>query len=234
MPGLQTKIIGFASLNSKRSKNLSALMVFNLKVFFNFFHINSYLITISQGDDNWTHVKEIANTRLLVSMQHVGSKSANLEVFDVSRKGQVRKIYSFEEVSGGRFLVKIYFIFILDTDYGVVTYNPRRSFLGAINVQGKIAYHLYNFATSKAGNIVKLIRKSKWHPQHYVASIYLLFFIATHFLCLLTGNEITGIDFNLSGEIAATFDQFGTLVISDLNTDSCRFHMDLYGNDLGQ
>ena len=157
-------------------------MVFNLKVFFIFFHFNSYLITISQGDDNWTHVKEIANTGLLVSVRHSVGESANLEVFDVSQKGRVRKIYSFEEIPGGRFLVKIYFILILDPGYGAVTYNPRRSFLSAIDVEGKIAYHLYNVATSKAGNIVKLIRKSKWHPQHYAASIYLLFFIADSFL----------------------------------------------------
>ena len=192
------------------------------------------MITISQGDDNWTHVKEISNTGLLVSVGYSVSKSANLEVFDVSRKGQVRKIFSFEEVSGGRFLVKIYFILILDPGYGAVTYNPRRSFLSAIDVEGKIAYHLYNVATSKAGNIVKLIRKSKWHPQHYAASIYLLFSLKAHFSCLPTGNVVTDIDFNLNGEIAATFDYFGTLVISDLNTDSCRFHMNLYGDDAGQ
>ena len=52
-------------------------------------------------------VKEIANTGLLVSINHCSSVSANLEVFDVSRKEQVRKIYSFEEVSGGRIILKI-------------------------------------------------------------------------------------------------------------------------------
>ena len=54
----------------------------------------------------------------------------------------------------------------LDTGYGDVTYNTRRCFLGAISVSGKIAYHLYNVTTGKTGNIVKLIRKSKWHSQY--------------------------------------------------------------------
>ena len=60
----------------------------------------------------WTHVKEIASTGLLVSVHHCYDHSASLEVFDVSRKGQAKKIYSFEEVSGGRIIVKIYLIIV--------------------------------------------------------------------------------------------------------------------------
>ena len=55
--------------------------------------------------DSWTHVKEIANTGLLVSLHHNYNQSANLEVFDVSRKGQTKKIYSFEEISGSRIII---------------------------------------------------------------------------------------------------------------------------------
>ena len=62
---------------------------------------------------SWTHVKEIANTGLLVSVHHCYDNSANLEVFDVSRKRQVKKIYSFEEVSGGRIIVKFYLMTII-------------------------------------------------------------------------------------------------------------------------
>ena len=47
-------------------------------------------------------MKEIADTGLLVSLHHGCCRSANLEVFDVSRKGQTKKIYSVTEVSGGR------------------------------------------------------------------------------------------------------------------------------------
>ena len=50
-------------------------------------------------------MKEIANTGFLVSVYHFYDKSANLQVFDISRKGQVRKIYSFEEVTGSRIIV---------------------------------------------------------------------------------------------------------------------------------
>ena len=66
-------------------------------------------------------------------------------------------------------LLKSYLLivsFLEITGYGDVTYNSRRSILGAIPVEGKIAYHLYNFITGKTGNIVKLIRKSRWHSQH--------------------------------------------------------------------
>ena len=49
---------------------------------------------------SWTHVKEIPNTELLVSAQHRRDTAANMEIFDVSRRGQANKIYSFEEVKG--------------------------------------------------------------------------------------------------------------------------------------
>ena len=69
---------------------------------FHFIHINSSLIFISQGSSQvWTHVKEIANTGLLVSVQHCFDSSATLEIFDVSQKGQAKKIFSFEEVCDG-------------------------------------------------------------------------------------------------------------------------------------
>ena len=58
-------------------------------------------------------MKEITNTGLLVSLHHSYKKSVNLEVFDATRKGQVRKIYSFEEVSGGRTIVKIDLMIII-------------------------------------------------------------------------------------------------------------------------
>ncbi len=52
--------------------------------------------------------------------------------------------------------------------HGDVTYNSRRSILGAIPVTGRIAYHLFAIDTSasNAGGIVKLNRKSKWHSQY--------------------------------------------------------------------
>ena len=110
-------------------------------------------------------MKEIAYTKLLVSVNHCYTKSANLEVYDTSCKGQARKIYSAEEVKGGRIIVKIHLLIILVTGYADVTYNPRRGFLGAIPVRGKIAYHLYGVDMEKTGTSVKLIRKSRWYSQ---------------------------------------------------------------------
>ncbi len=51
---------------------------------------------------------------------------------------------------------------------GDVTYNPRRSILGAIPVAGRIAYHLFTIdaSASNAGSVVKLNRKTRW-SQHY-------------------------------------------------------------------
>ena len=52
-------------------------------------------------------MREITNTGLIVSVHHCYNSPANVEVFDVSRKGQAKKIYSFEEVSGGKIIVEI-------------------------------------------------------------------------------------------------------------------------------
>ena len=68
------------------------------------------------------------------------------------KKGDLRKYINLRKSLGvGSSLNKIYLIFspLLVTGYGDVTYNPRRNFLGAICVGGKIAYHLYNFGTPK-------------------------------------------------------------------------------------
>lgn len=48
-----------------------------------------------------THIKEIPNTKLLVSIQHLPFKSGHMEIYDVSKK-TVKTIYSLGEVSGGK------------------------------------------------------------------------------------------------------------------------------------
>ena len=40
-------------------------------------------------------------------------------------------------------------------------------------------------------------------------------------------NVITGLDFSPNGELTATIDLVGVCLISDVNTDSCRFHMNM-------
>ncbi len=54
--------------------------------------------------NGWTHIKEIPNTKLLVSLHHNKTESANMEIFDVLKKGRARKIYSLGEVSGGKLI----------------------------------------------------------------------------------------------------------------------------------
>ena len=49
----------------------------------------------------WTYVKELPNTRYLVSLNHAYSSGANMEIFDLSNGNRVKKIFSFEEVLGG-------------------------------------------------------------------------------------------------------------------------------------
>lgn len=59
------------------------------------------LIILQGTYGSWTHLKEISNSTLLVSLHHCRLKSANLEIFDTSQKGKVRKVYSNEETIGG-------------------------------------------------------------------------------------------------------------------------------------
>ena len=49
----------------------------------------------------WPHVKEIPNTSLLVSLHHNRQTSANMEVLDISKNEEAKKIYSLGEVFGG-------------------------------------------------------------------------------------------------------------------------------------
>ena len=49
----------------------------------------------------WTHVKEIPNTKLLVSLSQYKNKAANMAVFDISKKDHIKEIYSLDEVSEG-------------------------------------------------------------------------------------------------------------------------------------
>ena len=49
--------------------------------------------------DSTTYVKEISNTKLLVSLQH-DYFSFHMGIFDLSKKGKARKIYTFEETKG--------------------------------------------------------------------------------------------------------------------------------------
>ena len=121
-------------------------------------------------------MKEIPNTKLLVSLHHnhdESEDSANMAVFDISKKDQIKEIYSLGEVSGGCIIIFLLYllnnyIFSLATGYGDIAYNSRRGILGAIPLHETISYHLFNVdsSASKTKDIVKLMRMSKWHSQH--------------------------------------------------------------------
>ena len=118
-------------------------------------------------------MKEIPNIKLLVSLHQNYGGSANISVFDISKKDQIKEIYSLGVVSGACIIIFFYlrllnnYIFSLGTGYGDITYNSRRIILGAASFYGKISYHLFNVGSdvSKTKDIVKLTRKSKWHSQ---------------------------------------------------------------------
>ena len=50
---------------------------------------------------SWSHVKEIPKTPYLVSLRHSYFENANMEIFDISNKGEIKKIYSLGQLNGG-------------------------------------------------------------------------------------------------------------------------------------
>ena len=66
------------------------------------FIYDSDSVTLHEG---WTHVKEVTNTELFVSVHHTYDTFAHLQVFDVSSTGRAKKIYSATRVSGGRIII---------------------------------------------------------------------------------------------------------------------------------
>ena len=146
------------------------------------------------------------------------------------RKGDPRKyIHSRKSLAVEYSIIKIYLIFSsrLVNGFGDVTYNSRRNFLGAMCVGEEIAYHLYNFGTLKSDGIVKLIRKSRWHSQY--SAQFGNNKLIPHCRPILIGSYLdnfnTSLDFSPSGETVATIDKYGVCLISDVNTDSYRFHL---------
>ena len=76
------------------------------------FYMNNLILTSSNIKVNyfcWTHVKEIPKTQFLVSLFHSQQWSANMELYEISKKGEVKIIYKFEELRGGKiFHAKLY------------------------------------------------------------------------------------------------------------------------------
>ena len=53
-----------------------------------------------KDDQSRTHLREISDERLLVSLHHSHYRFADLEVFDLKKKGRATKIYSLGRVLG--------------------------------------------------------------------------------------------------------------------------------------
>ena len=71
---------------------------------------------------DYTHIKEIPKTQYLVSLLHSYEKSASMEIFDISKKGKIKRIYTSEMLIGGK-------MFTLN----VTTHSLPESFITFIN-----------------------------------------------------------------------------------------------------
>lgn len=89
----------YANFQGVQLKNVNGMHLQSRSLFWSF----SYLLVEEYEDDSWAHLKEIPNTGYLVSLHHCDEISANLAIFDVSQKTNPKKIYSFEEIVGGKY-----------------------------------------------------------------------------------------------------------------------------------
>ena len=48
-------------------------------------------------------MKEIPDTKLLISLHYAFKSASNIALFDLSKKNKARKIYQFEEVTGSKY-----------------------------------------------------------------------------------------------------------------------------------
>ena len=122
---------------------------------------------------SWAHVKEIPNTKLLVSLQFTHCKSASMKIFDISHQSRIKNIGSFV-IHGGNFYLFwhsceniIHLSSHLAPGEGDVSYNKRRNFLGTFSLQGKFAYHLFNieYGNSQNNHRIKLLQEAKCQSQ---------------------------------------------------------------------
>ena len=115
----------------------------------------------------------IPNTPLLTSHYYTCHGNANFEVFDLTNRTKVKKIYRFEEKYGNlssifkKAYLIVHVLFLSVRGYGDVTYNVKRSFRGVVSKSLEAVYDIFyidNYS-SNTNDIVKLIRRSKRHPE---------------------------------------------------------------------
>lgn len=172
-----------------------------------------------------------------------------MAILDISRKVP-KKIYTFEEVFGGKigshcinynyknslsFHTEkashwLYQWFShLEIGPGDVRFNARRSILGSIPLEGKIAHHLHSieYSGQKGSYSVQLLRKSKWPAKFKTkrGKWSLNVSIVAWTTPSHQGNRIPSFDFNPSGEAMAAIDFDGECLVSDVNTHKRRAHV---------
>ena len=103
--GVHGKVIISQLLSSKgNKKNMQVLKEYSFvtKVLINFELLNHPYVTY-EDEYSWTHVREIPDSKLLVSLHHACLDSANITVFNLTKKGRAEMIYSFNEAFGCKF-----------------------------------------------------------------------------------------------------------------------------------
>ena len=85
--------------------NFDGIQIYNKDSNYNeaFHSFNLYEKLSYKDFSQMTHVRGIPNTQYVVSLHHYSEIGANLAVFDLANKEKVKKVYSFEEVLGGKF-----------------------------------------------------------------------------------------------------------------------------------
>lgn len=141
--------------------------------------------------------------------------SANLAMYDIRKKGRVKKVFSYEEALGCK-SIRFWFISwrkIFVKTLGMEIWHIILEEVFSISFSRKVAYHLFkiNEWSSKPGEIVKLCRKAKWNSHNHY----------------FTDNNVAGLDINPCGETLATIDRHGICLISDANTNGYKFHLSL-------
>lgn len=202
---------------------------------------------------NLSHIREIPNSRLLLSLisnnssRSSVSKFTHLELLDTSiRKGM--KICSFDllESKSCSLLLWAQFLQLIVDESNLLTvsicsystwsfplgtwcidmaYSPRRNLLGAISTEN-IAYHLFNIGYDSHMNNsnINLLRKSKRNSQ-YLDCNQMIFLIVNILweYINISDEPINSLDFDPTGESIA-FIIHEACLISDINTDNTVFH----------
>lgn len=99
------RVVGFETGEEVAAFDGVKLKEMNRNFLSSFYWKIYFILKNKEQKHSWTHVRELSNTGYLVSAHHCHDTSANLEVFSVSQSKKFKKVYSFEEVSGGNIVI---------------------------------------------------------------------------------------------------------------------------------